>query len=1575
MKQINWNIFKAKFQGNESGNFENLAYQLFCSEHGNETGIFRFKNQTGIETEPIVSGGKTVGFQAKYYDTKIAQNKEDIIDSLKKAKRENPRLDTILLYVNKEISENPKKGKKIPQYMKDIEAAAATIGVVLEWRVTSHFERQLALQKNEYLADFYFSQEESIVDFLAEITIHTENLLQPIQTDILFIGRTIKLDRQAEIKELQDCVGASSGVIISGEGGAGKTAVIKEFHQKAKQLLPFYVFKAAEFKVENIQILFQRFGDYSLRNFINAHDEEPKKVVLIDSAEKISDLENQEPFKEFLATLLKNNWTVLFTSRLSYLDDLRFQLASVFRISFREISVKGISPAKLDLLSAQYSFEVPANPKLRTLIQNPFYLNEYLRHYATRGKVSTYRQLKDSIWSRKIQNTSYTKGNAHILREKCFLSIVKHKTEQGKFFVYADGCSEETLALLQDDEIIVYDRSTGGYFVTHDIYEEWGQNVLIDRAFAYSKDSKPFLDAIGNSLSTRRAFRAWLSDKLYDNEGELKEFVANSFTDSEIESFWKDEIVTAVLLSDYSGEFFEKITDLLLKEDHKMLKRVLFMLRISCKEADNSVFKMFGNDEEINLKYVFTKPKGSGWISVIDIIFQRRDTFSLNSLHYLLPILQDWCSYAKRGITTKQVGLIALQYYEELTHKEEYHYSGELADKLVKVIVSCVFEIKEDLSKIFDEVLAKGKLERRGSYYELCKILVSSEYDIIPVIKELPEYVIRFADLFWFEADRHPSRYDGMGVEKYYSLSSRREYSPASAYQTPIYWLLHFHFEKAVDFIVNFTNRAVKFYVESGFDKSIKEVEVTLSSGTKKKQYLSHGLWQMYRGCGSPVTPYLLQSLHMALEKILLERAEKEDLKNLEDSLIYLIENSDSASISAVVASVVLAHPNKLYGVAKVLLSCSVFILYDNVRALSGEHHAKSLASIGRGLNGRNRRYEMERIKTFEQKHRKNSLENLIIQYQFFRHGDTSEETSKLRQQELWTLIDHLGAELPEKAKETDFDKTIRLLLSRIDRRRMNPKIEQKGNSILIDFNPTIDEDLKKHSDQALEHSNEVMRYSALHLWGENKFKRRDEYGNYEQYESNPKLVLKETREIVEELTTAEDPNELFYNKSTPAYTASALVRKFGGSMSPEDLQFCRDIIIGYAMLPLQEGYDYQISDGVEVAVNTIPHLMELFQDKRDEFKMILLLVLLDPYPIGQYKRVCDYSIEAIENELWKSFPEDTKQILFAYLKFTTKYNELLNKSRDAAQREERWPKLSQPKLIKELQDTYEDEVEGYLLSPPKFEELRISDYSLDELEIAFKLVPNDTSDESLIKFVSEMMPEFAKSLLHDDRQREVDYSLRQRVFEKYSIFILNRDLKEVNEFVQPFVEEFACTEYMASFFQELISAEDKLEKYDQFWNVWECFYPQVTSAHQLKGYYVSQVIHNYLLAWNYWKETAQEWHSLKSKEKIFYQRVINDIGHLPSVFDAIAKFLNEIGSGFLNEGISWIADLVSKNSQKKLEKNTIFYVEKLVRRYVYLNRLKVKRDNKVKHRVLVILNFLIERGSVNAYLIREDII
>lgn len=58
-----------------------------------------------------------------------------------------------------------------------------------------------------------------------------------------------------------------------------------------------------------------------------------------------------------------------------------------------------------------------------------------------------------------------------------------------------------------------------------------------------------------------------------------------------------------------------------------------------------------------------------------------------------------------------------------------------------------------------------------------------------------------------------------------------------------------------------------------------------------------------------------------------------------------------------------------------------------------------------------------------------------------------------------------------------------------------------------------------------------------------------------------------------------------------------------------------------------------------------------------------------------------------------------------------------------------------------------------------------------------------------------------------------------------------------------------------------------------------------------------------------------------------------------------------------------------------ELEVNTVYYLETLVRSYVARNRNAIKKTWQLKSRILIVLDYLLSKGSETAYLLREDIL
>ncbi|OYZ01010.1 MAG: hypothetical protein B7Y37_08940 [Sphingobacteriia bacterium 28-36-52] len=1574
MVHINWNIFKAKFNGREREIFENLSYMLFCNEYDIKIGIFRFKNQTGIETEPIAVDGMITGFQSKFYDTKLSDNKDDILGSLKKAKSKNPDIQKVLIYTNGEFSESSLKDKKKPDYLIQIEEEAAKINLLIEWRQPSHFEKQLSLPENDYLAQHYFSLQPGIVQFLEKLTAHAEHILHAIHTDARFSGRSIKIDRSGIVDQIEK--NNTPIVILSGEGGSGKTAIIKEL--LACTVSPTYVFKAAEFHVQSIRAFFADYGLFGLSEFLSAHDEEKKKIIVIDSAEKLADISNQDPFKEFLSALLSNKWQVIFTTRNSYLDDLRFQMIEVYRLPFGLVQLDILSEEELRVLAQTNQFTLPSDQRLMNLIRNPFYLNEYLQHHnesSQQMQIGNFRQL---LWNKKIQHSSVRTGNIHVEREQCFLTLATRRCETGHFFINGEGCTSEALTQLAADDVIQYESRQSGYFITHDIYEEWALEKVIQSQYQQRENLPDFFSRIGNSLPVRRAFRTWLSEKLAEKDTIVIDFVNKAFVSKDVEAFWKDELLVSVLLSDHADSFFELFENQLLTDSRVYLHKIIFLLRTACKEVDPFIqqFLLHGRKGDISAGVIYTQPKGRGWEAAILFLHKKLNAITQEDLTIIIPFLSDWLSKNDTGATAKAAGLTALHFYR-LSETDSHSYPSQVEEGLLTVVLKATKELLRELADI-SEALLQESFSRRQPFDSLREMVLTKNYEALLFIILMPDYTMRFARQVWFygHEPRHPFDSGGVGVEKYYNIRSHwhHEYFPASALQTPMYYLLIKHTQQTIDFILEIVNQAIKSYHTSGFDEHTREIDVVIGD-KKTKQIISGGIWSIFRGNGSPVSPYLLQSIHMGLEKFLLVRLKANHVEEVKQHLRYLLEKTKSASITAVVASVVLAEYDKLFDIAKLLFENPEFFRFDNSRLLQ-ESHVKSLYALGAMGDARKKQYNDERLATCEDPHRQKSLEHIALQYQYFKAEETSDEEAERRTKMIQGIIDRLYASIPEDKATTEEFQILRLLLTRIDRRKMNPEVTKVERGFQIAFNPTLEPDLKQMSQESVTKVDNLYKYTRVKLWATHHFDKSREQGAYPEFDNGPQPALQQTREVVERINQP-DPTGQFelFNYGLPGLTCAAILKKYGDQLKATDLDFCKQGILTYAAAPLQHGYEYQIADGTEAAISAMPYLYKYFPNDATIFNSILLFVLFDTSPIGEYKRVCDYAIEALRDSLFAASPENFNRILSAFTRLKPSYDSFVKKN-------------SKPYGITRAQimEDFEKEIDGKIdeeeLWSPLSNDLDFKELGIGSADTLFHLLPDNTNDPTHLHIAKQILEQYLPAILKETRyseeNEEGDYHINMRLTKKYARFLLLRKASDVAEWTATLTQSFHESDQMARLISDIVSVEDELHAYDSFWVIWEQLYPFVKAVAIKNRYHsLQELIYNYLLAWPYWKETAKSWRSLKQKDAQFFKRVSEEMGANPTVLYSICKLLNDIGSEFVGEGIFWIESILSKNprlTDEDISPNTIYYLEVIIRKYVYLNRTKTKTEKHLKEKVLVILNFLVAKASVNAYLLREEI-
>ena len=1566
MIKPDWNQFKAKFSDNPQDHFEWLCYLLFCREFSKNIGVFRYKNQSGIETNPVSVGTEVVGWQAKFYESSLSVHRDEIITTITTSKTRHPELTKILFFTNQEWGQG--RGDNDPQSKTKAEEKAKELHVDIEWRTASYFESPFVTTDNQIIAQYFFTLNKSIVALLKERQSHTDNVLSEIQTSIEFQGNQITIDRNDVLDKIQAGLNQPQVIILSGVAGVGKTAVVKDLYRQIKNQVPFYVFKSSEFNANSVNDLMR---DSNLLDFIEAHKEEQIKVVVIDSAEQLLDLRNTDPLKEFLSVLIQNSWTVIFTARSSYLSDLDNQFIDNFRITPAKFYLENLRIEYLQKLAQDHHFILPADSKLLDLITNPFYLNEYLRFYEE-GDKTDYLSFKHNLWNKLIR-----KSKPH--RERCFLQIASQRANEGQFFVIPADNIHLYDELVQDG-ILGYE--TPGYFITHDIYEEWALEKIIEAEFIKRANANSFFERIGNSLPMRRAYRSWVSEKLLLKDHEIERFIGQVIDDNVIGRYWKDESLISTLLSDYSGAFFETFENKLLENSQDLLKRIIFLVRLACKEVDTDLFRQLGIKHPISsTKFLLTKPKGSGWDHLIAFLHKNLDSIGVENSHFMLPVIHDWNVKSKHGETTRLCSLMALRYYQWIT-KSRIYFSRDTdaKERLFQTILYGASEIADELSVMFHEIIANNWKYHGEPYRELAQSILTTLGINIEVINVLPKDVIALANLFWIRTPKEDDvyTYSGMGVERYYSLEEEHlEYFPSSAYQTPVYWLLKASLKDTIEFILDFTNRTTTSYAESNLDKrEVEEIELLIDGHSNIRQYVSNRLWNTYRG--TQVSPHVLESMHMALEKYFLEIGKNAKEEVLEGWLLYLLTNSRSASITAIVVSIVLAYPDKTFGVAAMLFKTRKLFLYDTSRMVL-DQTARNNYSFGYGLDYHKKVFEDERIASCDDKHRRCSLEQLVLNHQFFKSEAISDDEAAKRQRIIWDILDTHYKALPDRSEERGSDKTWRLFLARMDRRKMKPTTEVEDGQVLISLNPEIDPELKEWSDASLRDSTEPIRYAHLKLWASLRIKNDDKYKQYPQYDHDPHLALKETKEIVDNLKRTQDQTFYLFNHSTPAETCSVLLRDFLDALSQQERAFCKDIVLEAASSSLRPNYQYQIADGVESAISVLPNLLIDFPSDNSAIKTTLLITLFNPHSTGMSRQYSDYSAEAIRN-LWKTGFEDAQSLLWGYLLLKPKY-ETLREQLLQQNHTKGIYQLHEDDLIKEFLKQNEPDLLRMVENKISLDDLRdIEQLDLGILETTFQLIPLGSSNKEHKFLAKSIISAMAKQLLSNSREDKLDYRVSHGFLRQLSYYLLSSSELDIPYYLEPFLKDFNASEPIAELFEEFILAEDRLNSYNNFWTIWNLFHQKVTELYKAGGgyWFADQIARSYLFAQTAWNETATEWHTLRDSNRGFFDEIVKQIGHCPSVLYSITKLLNGVGSIYLDVGMTWTSSMLSNNRNlwtSELERNTIYQLEHLAKKYVYNNRETIRKTKKTKEEILVILDFLIEKGSVVGYLLRENVL
>jgi len=1415
---------------------------------------------------------------------------------------------------------------------------------------------------------------------------HTGLILRGIRSTI---GSDFHLRRAGLVQQVLGQLESAQVVLVSGPAGSGKSAVAKDVIALLSNDYFAFGFRAEEFAQPHFDATLQNgqipANAATLGAILAGQD---RKVLLIESVERLLEKSTRDAFSDLLTLAAADkSLRIVLTCRDYSTDLVRASFLASARIDHFVIVIPQLDDAELSEVEASLpTLALPlANPALRRVLRNPYFLDKALQisWSAARPLPENEREFRAIFWQQIVRADDHPAAGAPRRREKAFEEIAVRRARALAAYVTCNDLDTAAVDNLRHDSLIVSsDQSTALVATAHDVLEDWAILQWIEEQHLTSEGSfRALSEAIGTYPAVRRAYRKWVAELIERDPGAADRLFNAAAAEAGVSAQFRDDTLVSLLRAPSSPAFLERHVTELLANNRDLLRRVIHLLRVACVTAPRWLPVAAGQGS------LFNVPDGSAWASVLRVVQTHIREFTTPDRLLLLGLIEDWArgvsSWAPYPDGAESVAAIA---HWLLPNFDTYRSEGT-GQQTLKVIAKIP---NADPARFEALLRGEGEKDKRDRTADTFRDVVFSGFEGTPAARDLPDLVVSvaFDYLLCSEADLQRNRHYGssLDLETLFGVKEglRHDYFPASAYRGPWIPLLRYHPREGLNFLVTVFNHSADWYAHPRVQERVEppfEIELIFADGASRKQWGNPRLWNWYRG--TSVGPYVLQSLLMALERWLLEFAEAHPAE-LDAVLLDLLRRSDSAALTAVMASIATAFPHASGETLLVLLRSPTFIWFDRQRMATESHAPSRLSGLIPDGRAENKIYEAERKEADARPHRQHDLEAAIANLQL---GPLAVRVHE--------ILDQHRAALPPVSEQSDDDRVGRLSMHRMDLRQYSVAEVAATDAVAptdsasiqparhqIRLNPSEPElDVKEMVDKSAARFGAMNTRLGLLMWAMHVFK-NEKVATCDPAKWRQQLIQARTSGV----TTLEESD---IDRGGPGIVAAVCVRDHWQEMSVDEQNWCVEIVCSEVMRQADvwnqtariQRYDMS-ADRPCASVVSVLVWKSLSETQKLCVQQAFVTALT--HPIDEVRW---YAAWGVARQLWAIDRELAMRCVNALATDAT----LIDQARDT---EDKRP-YDQRRQIDEIV------AEAALAVRQRFWQaggIAEDAYrALDETNwfgaeanarilAILSRVPAEPAAIAGFTRAAQTLVEWWDS--DDDRKRDRGGGRRERNYETESAvsdllqsFVMQTSADAASSILQPVLD--AVDRHPREIHwvvQGLTGVEDREPNTQQFWYLWGLFADSIRRATwvaRLDDVHPAgdeMVFAIFLGSW--WKEEVRHWRSLDGYAHHVHS-LFEDLPPCSVVLDDYVRFLYHVGEQSLPEAFVRIAKrLQSRDAQRMLRKtNTVFMLEVLLQRHVYGKPLELKCNSAVRDAVLLLLDLLIENGSSAAFRMRDDFV